>query len=356
MVNAFARGSFTWAGHCIFYGAGIVGSLLLYGLWQERIMTYPYGGEYFYGAAFLVLCNRIVGMAFAFVMTIVMGEDTRCMAPLWKYTFISVTAIAASVCQFEALRSVSFTVQMLGKSCKMLPVMLWSMALSGKSYIHLDWATAIVVSGGVAEFLLTGPFRSANNVDGTCLSGLMLLLAFVALDAFTSTFQERLFQQHMTSKYNQMFYINFVSALMTVAWLLMSGQANDSLLFCARHHAVIGDIVLLSIVAVAAQWFIYSQVQEYGALTFAATMNVRQVASIVASYLAYKHPVTAAQLAGLIVIGAALFGRSLVGFLGERSAEEKPLLRPPEGGRSSKLLSSSFFRKTHANCCPTWRV
>mmetsp|Transcript_148839 Transcript_148839/g.414689 ORF Transcript_148839/g.414689 Transcript_148839/m.414689 type:complete len:359 (+) Transcript_148839:128-1204(+) len=355
--SASTRQYLSWVVYCFIYGTGIIGTLVMYGLWQERIMAYPYDGEYFAGSAFLVLCNRVVGVIFALMMALAMGEDTSCMAPLWKYTFISVTAVAASVCQYEALKYVSFTVQMLGKSCKMLPVMLWGIALLGKSYMYLDWATSIVVTGGVAEFLLTGTITAEKN-NGTCLDGMLFLIGFVALDAFTSTFQERLFQEHMTSKYNQMLYINLVSAVIIVVALLLSGHTNESFIFCAKHPALIGDAALLSIVAVLAQWFIYSQVQEYGALVFAATMNIRQVISILASYLAYKHPITGWQIVGLVVICGTLFGRSVIGFLGERGDEEKPMLRHVGEDESKKrtLMNSSFFRKTKASCCPSWKV
>ena len=35
------------------------------------------------------------------------------------------------------------------------------------------------------------------------------------------------------------------------------------------------------------RFFIYSQIKEFGALVFAATMNVRQVVSILVSYAAF---------------------------------------------------------------------
>ena len=44
------------------------------------------------------------------------------------------------------------------------------------------------------------------------------------------------------------------------------------------------------------RFFIYSQIKEFGALVFAATMNVRQVVSILVSYvtgLLESYPVTA---------------------------------------------------------------
>eukprot|EP00408_Alexandrium_pacificum_P022908 CAMPEP_0171189350 /NCGR_PEP_ID=MMETSP0790-20130122/18301_1 /TAXON_ID=2925 /ORGANISM="Alexandrium catenella, Strain OF101" /LENGTH=320 /DNA_ID=CAMNT_0011654459 /DNA_START=232 /DNA_END=1194 /DNA_ORIENTATION=- len=320
-------------------------------------MAYPYDNEYFVASAFLVLCTRVAGMIFALAMALCMGEDAKCAAPAWKYVGISGAAVAASFCQFEALKYVSFTVQMLGKSCKMLPVMLWGMALSGRSYVCLDWVTSLVVSAGVAEFLLTGPFRSANSDQGTSLDGLLYMLAFVALDAFTSAFQERLFQQHMTSKYNQMFYINFVSAIITLAIMIMNGHTEEGFLFCARHHAAIGDVILLSCAAILAQWFIYSLVQEYGALVFAATMNVRQIASIVASYLAFQHPVTASQVIGLVIIGTALTSRSAIGFFDSKPDEGKPMLKNSDVRRNRLgALGNSVFKKARAGCCPAFKV
>mmetsp|Transcript_55516 Transcript_55516/g.162227 ORF Transcript_55516/g.162227 Transcript_55516/m.162227 type:complete len:355 (+) Transcript_55516:63-1127(+) len=337
---------------CLTYGCGVVGMLLLYGLWQERIMAYPYDGEYFAGSTVLVLYNRLFGVAFALVMSYAMSEEMTCAAPIWKYVFISVTAVAASICQYEALKYISFTVQMLGKSCKMVPVMLWGIFISGKQYVMIDWITSVIVTVAVAEFLLTGQI-TADNSHGTSAYGLLMIVAFVALDGFTSTFQERLFREHLTSKYNQMLYINLVSAAITLISLLISGFTSESFSFCSRHPSLVVDASLLSAAAVAAQWFIYSQVQEYGALVFAATMNVRQLVSILASYIAYGHAITALQIVGLAAIGLVLVLRSTVGLLKD-SREGAPLLRHGAIGGHGQVMS--FFKKSRAGCCPSWKV
>jgi len=338
---------------CLTYGCGVVGTLLLYGLWQERIMAYPYDGEYFAGSTALVLYNRVFGLVFAFVMSYAMSEELSCTAPLWKYVFISVTAVAASICQYEALKYISFTVQMLGKSCKMVPVMVWGILISGKRYVWLDWITSIVVTLAVAEFLLTGRITADNN-SGTSTYGLLMLVAFAALDGFTSTFQEKLFRDHMTSKYNQMLYINLVSALITFGSLIVSGFTSESFSFCARHPSLIGDASLLSAAAVAAQWFIFSQVQEYGALVFAATMNIRQVVSILASYVAYGHSITVLQIIGLVAIFAMLLLRSVGGIL--KDGRETSNLIGSRANLAPKAPTLSFLRRTRTGCCPTWKV
>merc|ERR1712032_451543 len=119
----------------------------------------------------------------------------------------------------------------------------------------------------------------------------MLLLAFLALDGFTSTFQEKLFKEHKASKYNQMMYVNSGSATVSLASLLLTGSAPTAFEFCFKHPVFVMHAVGLSAAAVGGQFFIYSQVKEFGALVLAATMNLRQVISILVSYITYSHAI-----------------------------------------------------------------
>lgn len=307
------------AGRCCSYGAAIVVSLALYGLVQERVMAHPYGGVYFNVSLFLVLCNRVVAVGYAVSMAVARGEPFINKAPLWKYLAVSVSNVAATTCQYEALVYVAFPVQMLAKSFKMMPVMAWGMVISGKTYKARDWLIGGAVTWGVTQFLLTGTISSArhhgqDNIQGTSAMGLVLLGGFLACDGFTSAFQERLFSQHNTSKYNQMLYVNLGSALISLTTLLVLGLLPSALAFCDAHPEILVHIAALSSTAVVGQFFIYSQVQEFGALVLAATMNLRQVISVMISYLTYGHPITLLQILGLFFVFAALFYKSYLAF------------------------------------------
>merc|ERR1719440_1402027 len=159
-AGADRKAAIECAAWCCFYGAGIIGMLVCYGILQERIMSQPYGhGKHavlFTDSVFLVFMNRAVAVAFAIGMALFKGESLINGAPLWNYLAISFSNVYASTCQYEALKYVSFPVQMLGKSFKMMPVMVWGMAISGKSYKIVDWLVALAVTGGVTEFLMTG--------------------------------------------------------------------------------------------------------------------------------------------------------------------------------------------------------
>merc|ERR1719440_1799610 len=115
-----------------------------------------------------------------------------------------------------------------------MPVMVWGMVVSGKSFGIKDWMIAFAVTGGVVEFLMTGPISSQSDA-GNSSYGLALLGGFLALDGFTSTFQEKLFKEHTTSKYNQMLYINLGSCVISSFTLVASGRLSSAVNFTLAH-------------------------------------------------------------------------------------------------------------------------
>merc|ERR1719254_244573 len=197
-------------------------------------MDQPYGGEMFLWSAFLVLWNRFFAVLYAVIMATSKSEGFAPAAPWWKFLAVSLSNVFASMCQYEALKFVSFPVQMLGKSFKMMPVMCWGMVISGKRYGLMEWLVALCITGGVTEFLMTGSISSSHHT-GTSWKGLVLLLVFLVLDGFTSTFQEKLFKEHKTTKYNQMMYINFFSMTVSFITLCVSGELVPSFRFAATH-------------------------------------------------------------------------------------------------------------------------
>merc|ERR1719436_1624927 len=142
------------------------------------------------------------------------------------------------------------------------------------------------------------------------------------------------------TKYNQMIYINMGSCVISSATLILSGRLMDAVAFAAGHPAFVQDAMSLSASAVGGQWFIYSQVKEFGALVFAATMNVRQVVSILISYVKYGHSITMLQIVGLCVIFGALFYKSFSGLLAPSSGEKQALM--PKKGDDKEVAAPAL--------------
>merc|ERR1719191_526158 len=129
-----------------------------------------------------------------------------------------------------------------------------------------------------------------------------------------------------------MLYIHSFSAITSIITLAVTGGFAEAITFCSAHPAFMLDASMLSAGAVGGQFFIYSMVKEFGALAFAATMNVRHVVSIILSYIMYTKPINFLQIIGLALVFGALFYKSFDSMEASKSKEKEKLL---EEGKSS---------------------
>ena len=132
------------------------------------------------------------------------------------YLAIAFSNMMATTCQYEALRYVSFPTQTLAKTAKMIPVMIWGSLLARRTYKLKDYIVAGGVTLGTTLFLLTGDVTSKQAKAGdrqTTLWGMIIMVAYLFFDGFTSTVQERLFKNREVSTWNQMLYVGLLSGL-----------------------------------------------------------------------------------------------------------------------------------------------
>uniref|UniRef100_A0A8B9SX98 Adenosine 3'-phospho 5'-phosphosulfate transporter 1 n=1 Tax=Anas platyrhynchos TaxID=8839 RepID=A0A8B9SX98_ANAPL len=152
----------------LFCAAGLQASYLTWGVLQERVMTRTYGatetdpGEKFKDSQFLVFMNRILAFTVAGLYC-ALTKQPRHGAPMYKYSFASLSNILSSWCQYEALKYISFPTQVLAKASKVIPVMMMGKLVSRKSYEYWEYLTAALISVGVSMFLLSSaPHRHAS--------------------------------------------------------------------------------------------------------------------------------------------------------------------------------------------------
>ena len=212
---------------------GVVGSLLVYGVLQERIMSQPYSDngkdEFFSYSVFLVLSNRVLGCLMAAVILAITKGNVTPVAGIHRYAVVSLSNVVATTCQYEALKYLSFPVQTLGKCAKMIPVMIWGFLINQKRYGISDVGIAIAVTAGCTIFglygdesTLTSNASKGASVQETSEYGI-LLCSGICFDGFTSTFQDRLFVGYNMETYNQMLWVNFCSAIISVVHLFRMG-------------------------------------------------------------------------------------------------------------------------------------
>ncbi|KAJ8270487.1 hypothetical protein GJAV_G00115380 [Gymnothorax javanicus] len=300
----------------LFCAVGLQTSYLTWGVLQERVMTRSYGvdeggskggaGERFTDSQFLVFMNRILALTVAGLCCILFKQP-RHGAPMYKYSFASLSNILSSWCQYEALKYISFPTQVLAKASKVIPVMLMGKIVSRKSYEYWEYFTAVLISVGVSMFLLSSAGHKHPSTV-TTFSGVVILGGYIVFDSFTSNWQDRLFRYKMSSV-QMMFGVNLFSCLFTVGSLLEQGAFVHSLAFMVRHSEFALHAVLLSVCSACGQLFIFYTISQFGAAVFTIIMTLRQAFAILLSCFLYGHAVSMVGGLGIAVVFLALFLR-----------------------------------------------
>eukprot|EP01114_Cavostelium_apophysatum_P017906 TRINITY_DN5415_c0_g1_i1.p1 TRINITY_DN5415_c0_g1~~TRINITY_DN5415_c0_g1_i1.p1 ORF type:complete len:338 (+),score=27.33 TRINITY_DN5415_c0_g1_i1:234-1247(+) len=284
----------------------------VYGVVQERIMTRPYGNdEHFTNSAFLVFLNRVVSVLFSSVIMLYHKEPLGAIAPHWTYATISLCNLAATFCQYEALKYLNFPLQTVLKNGKIVMVLAVTRCLLGKKYGWKDYIVALGITLGCSAFVLTGESlkvsdASAGNTYYTMI-GLIIMITYLFFDGFTSTFQEKLFRGYSMSTNHQIFYVNCYSALLSAAGLFTSGQLSSSLEFSYRHPYFLVDALELSFCSTFGQQVIYVTIKEFGNVLLSTVMTTRQMLSIVVSSMIYLHSLSTVQWISAGFISCCLY-------------------------------------------------
>ncbi|XP_010245182.1 PREDICTED: UDP-galactose/UDP-glucose transporter 5B isoform X2 [Nelumbo nucifera] len=291
-------------------------------------MRVPYGGnkEFFKYSLFLVFCNRITTSAVSAISLVASKKALDPVAPIYKYCLISVSNILTTTCQYEALKYVSFPVQTLAKCAKMIPVMIWGTIIMQKRYKGKDYLLAVLVTLGCSIFILypeAADISPYNRGRESTVWGVFLMVGYLGFDGFTSTFQDKLFKGYDMEIHNQIFYTTLCSCVLSLSGLVLQGHLLLAVDFVYRHKDCFFDVLLLSTVATASQFYISYTIRTFGALTFATIMTTRQLVSIMLSCVWFSHPLSWKQWIGATIVFGSLYAKSFL------SAPKKPVPENP---------------------------
>jgi adenosine 3'-phospho 5'-phosphosulfate transporter B2 len=291
----------------VYCSMGLLIAYLMWGIFQEKIMSTEYRTGRFESSNFLVFSNRMFALMVAVPMMWYKGEDLG-RAPFYKYALTSLSNTLSSWCQLEALKYVSFPLQVLAKSSKMVPVMIMGRILSGKRYPWYEYGVAVVVGAGVTSFVLSQEDGKEDD-KVTQFSGILLMLGYLMSDSFTSQWQDVLFKEYKLSSYQMMFGVNAFSSIFTLMSLLSTGEIISSLVFLSKNPEAVWHICAFSTAGAVGQTFIFLTIKEFGPLVFTIVSTVRQLLAIILSVIIFGHVIAPQGMAGAVLVFMAILYR-----------------------------------------------
>jgi len=290
---------------CCFVGLQVC--YVTWGYLQEKVMTVEYRTGRFPSATFCVFSNRILAITMAAAAMLHKHRRIRTMAPLMVFAPCSLSNSLSSYAQYQSLRYVSFPLQTLSKSTKVIPVMLIGKLLNKRSYSVAEYLEAMAISLGVSMFSFcerAGVHRS--SVETHLLGGLTLAV-YLLSDSFTSQWQSRVYKEHpQVDQFQMMFATNMWSIIFTCVALVVSGELPLTARFLVENPAALVDNLAIAVTSAIGQLFIFYTIRRFGPVVFTLIMTTRQVVSVVLSAAMFGHSLGAPAYCGAGLVFATL--------------------------------------------------
>uniref|UniRef100_A0A8B9FCB2 Solute carrier family 35 member B1 n=1 Tax=Amazona collaria TaxID=241587 RepID=A0A8B9FCB2_9PSIT len=191
--------------------------------------------------------------------------------------------------------------QVLGKSCKPIPVMLLGVTLLRKRYPPAKYLCVLLIVAGVALFLYK-PKRVAGSEEHVFGYGELLLLLSLTLDGLTGVSQDHMRAHYQTGSNHMMLNVNLWSTLFLGAGIVFTGELWEFLSFTERFPGVIYNILLFGLTSALGQSFIFMTVVYFGPLTCSIITTTRKFFTILASVILFANPISSMQWVGTVLV------------------------------------------------------
>ncbi|KAE9405737.1 UDP-galactose transporter [Gymnopus androsaceus JB14] len=263
------------------------------------------------------------------------GEAAK---PNTRYAQCATFITFAAPFGFAALSYISYPAMVLGKSCKLVPVMIMNVLLYRRRFAPHKYLVVLMVTAGITIFMgygsdsqKHGSKKSASAADAAStpyasLIGAAYLLINLALDGAINSTQDEMFARYKVSGQQMMLWINLMCTcisftlmalpLPSIPVLLPSGSGKSELVaalsFIQQHPGVISPLIEFSVTGALGQLFIFETLQHFGSLTLVTITLTRKMFTMLLSVVVYNHQLTLGQWVGAAVVFAGISVEALV--------------------------------------------
>jgi len=297
------------------------------------------------------------------------GTPAQLAAPLSRnalllsYLQCSTFITLAAPFGFAALSYITYPTMVLGKSCKLVPVMLMNVLMYRRRFAPHKYLVVAMVTAGITVFMAFGsesPSKSSKHgVSSTGdappasaqLVGAAYLLVNLLLDGAVNSTQDEIFARYRVSGQQMMFWINVCCTLLsvclgalplpyipvihpTVSASGVSSEFAQAVAFIRGHPGVVVPLVQFALTGALGQLFIFETLQHFGSLTLVTITLTRKMFTMILSVIVYSHRLTSGQWLGAGIVFA---GISVEAFVKRKDVHAKRVVQEKEKAKIKQL-------------------
>jgi UDP-galactose transporter B1 len=336
----------TWV-HFVVFAGGILLSYSTYAYLQEGLREAQEDGTKFTHTTLSLVMQCYVAALLAGILDLLVSatspqdtgkaaeaeaakESMLTYAGLSAVSEVSFSYLAAMFCSNEALAYVPYPMQVLAKSCKMIPVMIGERLVQNKHHPLYKWVCVAVMAAGVALFQMSriragkgGKAPPHGDMDETTASviGGLLLLGSLALDGYTGPRQKTIAVRFKSTTLGFMALQNAVAGTMALGALAVSGSLWSGIAYVVEHPALWDDLLIFALASAVGQTFIFGLLFYFDSLLLTTVTTTRKFLSILLSVALNGHPMSGLQWFSVVMVfGSIAYDKIIVPLTSKRGA------------------------------------
>ncbi|KAK1230655.1 UDP-galactose transporter [Marasmius sp. AFHP31] len=275
---------------------------------------------------------------------------------LLRYLQCSILITSAAPFGFAALSYISYPTMVLGKSCKLVPVMIMNFLLYKRKFAPHKYLVVLMVTTGITIFMGFGDEKSKKHKSGAqdsdspyaSIIGISYLLINLALDGAINSTQDEIFARYKITGQQMMFWINLFSTIISsilsilpLPYIPVIHPSTDGkselmgvLAFIRTHPSVVAPLGEFAATGALGQLFIFETLQHFGSLTLVMITLTRKMFTMLLSVIVYNHQLTFGQWLGAGVVFA---GISVEAFIKRRDIHAKRVIQEKEKAKIKSI-------------------
>uniref|UniRef100_A0A915C8M4 Solute carrier family 35 member b1 n=2 Tax=Parascaris univalens TaxID=6257 RepID=A0A915C8M4_PARUN len=290
----------------IFCAGGILVCYLWFGIAQESITKGKYGPDgkdrfTFTQALVFVQCAVNTGFAYA------LRGKTRDNVPVKMYAFVAMSYLLAMMASNHALQYIPYPTQVLAKSCKPIPILIFGVLFAAKKYHWKKYVFVLMIVVGVAIFLYKDKAGASRGRSIFSFGlGEFFLLFSLAMDGTTGAIQDTIRHHYKANAHSMMYHMNLFSTIYLLFGLMTSGELAKFSYFVNIYPSVITNMLLLAVTSALGQYFIFKTVAEFGPLTCSIVTTTRKLFTMLGSVILFGNALSQRQMLGTVIVFTGL--------------------------------------------------
>lgn len=171
----------------------------------------------------------------------------------------------------------------LGKSCKLIPVMIMNVLLYRRKFAAHKYLVVAMVTAGITMFMAFGEQKGGKGKGAaeSSIFGLSLLVVNLVIDGATNSTQDEIFTKYKVTGQQMMLWVNVFNTMITTALLCSplphiptihpghnwEREIETAMDYVRTHPSVVRPLAEFALTGGMGQLFIFETLQHFGSLT-----------------------------------------------------------------------------------------